>query len=192
MNEISPRDGLSGAWVMLIFPLMGVVMAGLIFVGPPERPLGTSATPTPIPQNARIGQPAPDFSADTPDGQTYTLSQLRGSPVAINFWATWCAPCEAEMPALQDAQRRHADPGLTILAVNGGEPPEVVTAFMDDLGLTFPALLDPDGEIADLYGVHALPTTVFVDAQGNISAVHLGPLTDGLIDRYLRGMDEGT
>lgn len=141
--------------------------------------------PTPIAEAAAVGATAPDFTAVTPAGDEIALSDYRGQPVAINFWATWCAPCEVEMPALQAATERHSDAGLAVLAVNAGEGAETVETFMDERGLTFPALLDPDGDVLDLYEVRVFPTTVWVGADGVVRAKHLGPLDDALIDRYV-------
>ena len=108
-----------------------------------------------------MGKPAPDFTAETLGGDTITLGDLRGSPVALNFWATWCVPCTVEMPALESAAARYADQNLVVLAVNAGEPANVVGAFMDEYNLTFPALLDPDGGILDLYAIRKPDTYGF-------------------------------
>jgi peroxiredoxin len=89
------------------------------------------------------------------------------------------------MPVLQRATERYAEQGLVILAVNAGESANMVQAYMEALGLTFPALLDPDGSIIELYGIQAFPTTVWIDAQGIIQAKHLGPLSSDLIDGYM-------
>jgi len=141
--------------------------------------------PTPIPDRVSEGKPAPDFTGRTTNGEMISLSDYRGSSVAVNFWATWCAPCRVEMPALQAAY----DAGkVTVLAVNAGEPEDAIQAYMDELGLTFPAVLDPSGDILDLYGVRVFPTTVWVDRQGIVRAEHLGPLTADLIDQYSQEM----
>jgi cytochrome c biogenesis protein CcmG/thiol:disulfide interchange protein DsbE len=95
------------------------------------------------------------------------------------------------MPALESAAARHADQNLVVLAVNAGESPGTVRAFMDEYNLTIPALLDRDGAILDLYTVRAFPTTVWVDADGIVQAEHLGPLTDNLIDQYVAELVEG-
>jgi thiol-disulfide isomerase/thioredoxin len=128
------------------------------------------------------GKPAPVFTGMTAEGETISLSDYRGSPVAVNFWATWCAPCRVEMPVLQEAY----DAGqIVVLAVNAGESGGTVQAYMDELGLTFPAVLDPNGDILDLYAVRVFPTTVWVDGEGLVRAEHLGPLTPELIDQYI-------
>lgn len=146
----------------------------------------------PVPQPIHVGEPAPDFQAITPDGVPVALRDYRGSVVALNFWATWCVPCRTEMPALQTASQSFADGELVILAVNAGESRRNVQSYVTELGFTFPALLDPGGAIADLYGIHQLPTTIWIDAEGNIHTRHVGPLTGNQIESYLLKLLETT
>ncbi len=163
----------------------GAVMAlAVLSAGPRSAPApGQTALPTAIPDRVIVGEPAPDFSASTQAGGVIRLSSLyRDTPVAVNFWATWCGPCRVEMPALQQA---FAAGQINVVAVNAGEQPEVVSAYMQELGLTFPAALDPDGSIIALYGIRVFPTTVILDSRGIVRAEHLGPLTPDLIDRYV-------
>ena len=89
------------------------------------------------------------------------------------------------MPELQSASSRYADEGLIVLGVNGGEPASQVKDYLDELKLTFPSVLDPDGRIAVSYGVYAMPTTIWIDDEGIIRAKHLGPLTEHDINGYL-------
>lgn len=158
------------------------------------RPTGTSPAGNggliSITEPATVGQPAPGFSANTPDGQKIDLGGFRGSPVALNFWATWCAPCGLEMPELQNAVTRYSDQNLVVLGVNAAEPADQVKSYMAELKLTFPTVIDEDGSIANQYGVYAFPTTIWIDAQGVIRARHLGPLTTSDIDRYVADLLE--
>lgn len=165
----------------------GIAMGLLTAFGPQRAPGvgGQGGLPTPVPDRSAAGSSAPDFTAQTADGETIVLSDLRGRPVALNFWATWCAPCRVEMPELQSASERYAEDGLVILAVNAGESAETVRGFMDELGLTFPAVLDPDGEIVSLYGVRVFPTTIWIDVEGVIRGQHFGALDESLIERYM-------
>ena len=133
-----------------------------------------------------IGAPAYDFTLQDLDGKAVTLSDLQGHPVILNFWATWCAPCRIEMPEFQAVYENHPDGELAIVAVNLDEPADRVTKFFrDDLGLTFTALLDDGGVIADQYGVFTYPTTYFLNADGVVTAVHRGSLTEKYIEDYL-------
>ena len=131
----------------------------------------------------RIGALAPDFAWVDPTGQLRTLASLRGRPIVINFWATWCVPCREEMPALERAAVAHPD--IAFLAVDLQEDGDRVRAFFDSLGLkTLQPLLDPNGSVARRYVVFSLPTTFFVDRTGTI--VHLeigGPMKDEAIAR---------
>lgn len=164
----------------------GLLMAVLILFNPLEASqTAGGGAPTPVPAAVREGELAPDFTAQTATGETVSLAEMRGRPVLINFWATWCGPCRVEMPALQSATERHADEGLTVLAVNAMEPADQVQDYMNELELTFPAVLDPDGDIIDLYGVRVFPTTVVVGSDGRVLAQHFGALTDELIDEYV-------
>jgi peroxiredoxin len=128
---------------------------------------------------------APDFNLLTPEGEEIRLSELRGQPVLINFWATWCAPCRIEMPAIQDRFIKFADEDFVVLAVDFDEPVGDVVAFRDELELTFPILLDPGAEIQLLYRIRGYPSSFFVDEQGLIQVQHIGVMTEGQLDENL-------
>ncbi len=119
---------------------------------------------------------ASDFSLTSLTGETIRLQDLLGKPVVMNFWATWCAPCELEMPLFQEYYAKYA-PELEILAINFGEPVTDVQAFVNRLALTFPVLLDPDGKVSDLYRVRALPVTFFIDREGVVQSMYLGTIS---------------
>ncbi len=141
------------------------------------------------------GQPAPDFTLQTPDGQTVRLSELRGKPVMINFWATWCGPCQVEMPLFIDAYTKNKDK-LVVLGVDVQEQPAQVTAFAQKMGLNFPLVIDPDGEVSTIYQVRGLPTTIFVNADGIVEAAHRGailsrPQLEPYLAQILRGAEGG-
>lgn len=129
-----------------------------------------------------VGSPAPDFTLQTPQGESISLSDLRGQVVLINFWATWCAPCRVEMPAIQARYNRG---GFSALAIDFDESAELVRAFVDELSLSFPVLLDPGGEIQNLYRVRGYPTSFFVDADGIIRVFHIGDMSETELDNYL-------
>jgi len=123
----------------------------------------------------KTGFLAPDFTLTSTDGETVKLSALRGRPVILNFWATWCPPCRAEMPAIEEAWQRYKADGLLILGVNQGESKGVVESYArQEVGTTFPLLLDQTTEVGAIYGVRALPTTVFIDAEGRIQELKVG------------------
>ncbi len=120
------------------------------------------------------GNPAPDFQLQDIEGQTVTLSSLRGSPVMINFWASWCGPCRDEMPFLQQIYEDRDSYGVTLITINLRESLSVVTQFMQSNNLSFPVLLDTDGSVSLNYNVSGIPTTFFIDKDGIIKEKRLG------------------
>jgi peroxiredoxin len=136
---------------------------------------------TPAP---RQGFLAPDFELENESGQKVRLSDFRGQPVLINFWASWCPPCQAEMPAMQQVHDAYAKQGYVILAVNTTfqDQKTAALAFVQEHGLTFPILFDLDGKTSNLYAVRSMPTSFFIDTQGIIRDVVIGgPMSEGLL-----------
>ena len=127
---------------------------------------------------AKVGEAAPDFVLeDASTGRAVKLSDYRGRPVVLNFWATWCVPCRSEMPDLQRAYEQRAQSGdLVVIGVDDKEPANVVTAFTHDLGVTFPILLDRTSNVRSHYGVVGLPGTFFIDRNGVIRSQNFGPV----------------
>jgi peroxiredoxin len=146
----------------------------------------TAANPNSLVVGIQRGQLAPDFTVTLVDGSTLSLSDLRGQIVLLNFWATWCVPCRAEMPEFQQAFEANQDQGFTVLAVNLLETPTQIQAFADELGLSFPLALDPNGEINSLYRVAGYPSTYIIDRQGVILAVNIGPVTATQVQEWVR------
>ena len=122
------------------------------------------------------GTTAAEFELVDLKGDNHRLSQYRGKVVLLNFWATWCTPCTKEMPAMQEAYDRLKDKGLVVLAVNELEDVDKVRAHIEEYAHTFPVLLDPDNDVANLYGVYGLPVTVFIDQQGVVQEYLKGGL----------------
>ena len=134
------------------------------------------------------GHPAPDFTLESMTGDPLTLSDLRGKAVVINFWATWCPPCRAEMPELQAAHEAYSPGGLVVLGVNQAEDRAVVQAYLDELGLTFPVVLDAQYQAADLYSVNSLPTTFFIDRDGVIRDMVVGQMNAALLSERIKSI----
>lgn len=141
------------------------------------------------PAAPKVGAPAPDFELERLSGELLRLEELRGQPVLVNFWATWCIPCEIEMPLLQDRYERH--PELQVLAVNFAEPASQVQRFVDEHGLSFDILLDPRAIVQSAYRVRGYPTTYFIDGEGVVQAVHIGILLEKQLDDYLKDIGVG-
>lgn len=129
--------------------------------------------------SAHVGRQALRFDLERLDSGRIDLALLRGRPVIINFWASWCAPCRVEMPYLIYAWREHNGHGLQILAVNltDQERRKDVVRFVSELEMPFPVLLDTRGKVRELYDLSSLPTTVFLDSAGVVRSVQSGPLT---------------
>jgi thiol-disulfide isomerase/thioredoxin len=122
----------------------------------------------------KAGQRAPNVTLLDLQGSQVRISDFKGKPLVINFWATWCPPCRAEIPELDAVYREYRDKGLEVLGIDYGEDAETVRAFMKGMDVSYRVVVDPGSEAADRYRVAALPTSFFVDAEGVIQAVHLG------------------
>ena len=133
------------------------------------------STPAPA-QGSQVGNLAPNFQFQNPDGQTVALSDLQGRPVMLNFWATWCGPCRIEMPFIQEVfeDKVWSDQGLILLTVNGGESPAKVERFMRDNSHSFPVLIDGKSNVSRAYNVRGIPTTFFIDKDGIIQDIKIG------------------
>ncbi|MGQ9927892.1 MAG: TlpA family protein disulfide reductase [Chloroflexaceae bacterium] len=134
------------------------------------------------------GDPAPDFSYTLPDGMTVRLSDLRGTPVVLNFWASWCLPCVEEMPILQAAYAA-AEGKLVVLAVNRNELPAAIARFTASTPVTFPLIANIGGDIGDRYAVNSLPVTYFIRRDGTISAWHIGALNKRALTEQLEALE---
>lgn len=182
-------------WSYLVIGALLGLSAGLVaWGGFPERttPAALSEATALTPVAAPVaGGLAPDFEALTLSGARFSLLEARGRIVVLNFWATWCEPCRAEMPSLESRSRTHESAGLTVVGVNFDEAAELVSAFQSELGLTFPIVLDPGARIQTQYQVLGYPTTFFVDRSGVIQFVHIGSMDEAELDGYLREMGLG-
>ena len=139
------------------------------------------------------GTPAPPFALERLDGPPVELSRLRGRVVLVNFWATWCKPCEEEMPAMERLYRELRDEGFELLAVSVDDEREPVVRFRDRLGLTFPILLDPGQAVASAYQTFRFPESLLVDRRGGIVERYIGikPWDDPTYVQRIRRLLEG-
>ncbi len=118
--------------------------------------------------------PAPRFLSTTVDGKKIGSDEIKGKLVLLNFWATWCPPCRLEMPSMERLYKEFKGDGLEIVAVNFMESEKPIRSFLKENGFTFPVLFDKKGEIAQSYGVHALPVTFLIGRNGNLLAKSMG------------------
>jgi peroxiredoxin len=155
---LGSRGGAIAAAVLVAI----VVFAALWATGPPPDPI-------------RPGQVAPEFTLPSLDGAPVSLADLRGKVVLLNFWATWCKPCEDEMPAMQRLHQALAGTDFVLLAVSTDETREPVEAFRKRLGLDFPILLDPGKEVSVAYQTYRYPESYLIGRDGKILARYIGP-----------------
>ena len=150
-------------------------------------------TPRPAPsagdflaaQALTVGTPAPNFRLPLLDGGEIDLSALRGRPVLVNFWASWCAPCRAEMPALERVAQSYEQAGLVVVGINQLEDPNTVRQFVQEFGISFPIALDRDGTVSRDWRVYGIPQTYLIDADGVIRKAWVGPVTEDSVSRAL-------
>lgn len=158
----SPLTGRAG-----VLALAGVLLAGCGIEAPQGPP--------------RAGDPLPAFAAAGLDGAEVRLADYRGQALILNLWATWCPPCRAEMPYLQELQDEFGAAGLRVVGVSvddtGARPS--LEAFLRESGVTYDILLDPDMITMDLFGVLGLPATFLVDPSGTVTHVRTGPVMEG-------------
>lgn len=207
----STRQRMFGVVALLAAIVFGLVVVAVYVLGsgddgqtPPAAPTsdlpfgGTpipdvAGMPTPFPdtgplspQRPEVGQPAPDFALrDARDPEAVTrLSDYEGRPLILNFYASWCEPCGREMPAFREAVTQ-SEGELAILLVNFLENQEKALEILATLEVDFPAVLDPNGAVADHYRVRNLPTTLFIGADGVVSAIRQGEVTKADLEREL-------
>lgn len=174
MHTLSPQRYKLVSFIVLIF---GAAWIGISA----SFPGGTSERGIQAPQEGFL---APDFSLETLDGTTIALSDLRGQPVLVNLWASWCGPCRLEMPAMERIYGEYKSKGFEILAVNTSYQDNLVDveAFVNEHNLTFPILLDKDRSAAQQYQLLALPSSFFIDRDGIIQEVVFGgPMAEALL-----------
>ena len=142
-----------------------------------------------LPQLASSGETTSDrlpplrLSCLTP-GPTIDLAALSGRPVLVNLWASWCGPCREEMPVLQAAHERYGEQ-VQFLGVDSKDITEAGAALLDDLDITYPQVIDAEGELLNHLGVPGLPVTILLDDVGGIAATHVGPLDEESIEELL-------
>lgn len=123
---------------------------------------------------AEASGPAPMFTLDTPGGETNSLAQFKGQVVMLNFWATWCGPCQQEMPLLDQMYKKYKPAGFTLIGVNVDKEAPPVKTLLARRPVSFPVLLDPQSQVSKSYHVDEMPSTVLIDRKGNIRFVHRG------------------
>jgi cytochrome c biogenesis protein CcmG/thiol:disulfide interchange protein DsbE len=175
--------------ILVVLVVVAVVLpagAALLDRGDPAtrlKPVTSSSAPAA--QTYPPGTPAPALRLPGLDGGQVDLAALRGRPVVVNFWATWCEPCVREFPLLRSAAADHRDQRLVVVGVLTGDRPAAARAFVRRHRATWPVGLDPDATAAGRWGAVGLPHTYFVRADGTLASHQLGELTPASLDRQL-------
>lgn len=170
-------------WVIIGASVMGLCLLGCLGIGlvavfaPAIYQYSLNSS------SLKIGDSAPDFELTSLTGEAIRLSQFNGQPVLLSIGATWCPDCRLEAPLLEEVHRSH--PELVVLLVDSGESADVVQEFADEFGLTHPILLDTDSAVLEQYQVFAIPTVLFIDADGIIQAKVIEGVTPQLLAKYL-------
>lgn len=165
--------------------LAASVIAGIALVGAMALiAVGFTRDPGRI-DSPLVGRVAPEFRLTSLGGTTVDLASLRGRPVVLNFWASWCIPCRDEAPLLRAAQERYATRDVAFLGIVYQDSAASAKAFVDHYGIAYPSLLDPDGRTALDYGVYGIPETYFIAADGAIRAKQIGPLDAASLERQI-------
>ncbi|HVM31047.1 MAG TPA: TlpA disulfide reductase family protein [Candidatus Limnocylindrales bacterium] len=139
-----------------------------------------------MPGSTLLNEPAPDFELERLDGSgTLRLADLRGRPVLVNFWASWCLPCREEFPLFREVRDRHHQDGLEIVGVVHRDGPEAARRFAAEEGGDWPMVLDPDELAWRAYGGQLLPITFFIDREGVVRSVSFGPPPRQVLDQHL-------
>lgn len=163
--------------LLISLTVAAIVLGSVILVG-----LQFGGTALVGPGALRSGTTAPDLTLSMSTGESVTLADLRGKPVWLTFWATWCPPCRTEMPDLQEAYQTSAPGRYHYIAVNFGEDATTVIKFAREIGYTLPVAMDPFAESAVVYQVLNLPTHYFIDAKGTIREVYSGAMTKSQVE----------
>jgi peroxiredoxin len=191
-----PRSGGGISPLLILFfttGLIGLAIALAMLAAENPSPSGIQALNQSNPvASAGSRRPAPQFTLAALDGNTISLADLRGRPVFLNFWRTDCPPCVDELPDLQRFAQEQGEDGAVVLALNQGESPEAIAAFLEAIGVTdLDVLLDPDSFLSGDYLVRGLPTTYIIDEEGMIADFHLGVLSVEQAYAYLDEINAG-
>jgi peroxiredoxin len=172
-RKVSSRE----RWYIVFSVAVAVILITVVWVL-------TGRNNAALPSVSEVNRPAPDFTLPALDGDDVQLRDYRGQIVLINFWGSWCEPCRRETPALQAAYEQFHDQGLVVIGVNlfddeqtQGNTRDDLQSFVEQYGVSYPIALDVEGQVARDYSIYPIPTSLFIDAQGNIRYMRFSELT---------------
>ncbi|MEO6458563.1 MAG: redoxin domain-containing protein [Chloroflexia bacterium] len=183
MTDQPPRPTLRvpfRVWLLIVLIVGIATIAYFALLSTRPDTIGAS------PFKLRIGAVAPDFDlSNVQTDEQVKLSALRGRPVWINFWATWCPPCKAEMPLIQEKYSKYRDRGLAVIGIDMREDPAEVRAFTSANNFEWTFVVDSDGQVTNRYFMSGIPMHVFIDADGVIQALYVGDLQASSMEQFL-------
>ncbi len=161
---------------------VGLIITGMVVVKSlPKGSTGTEYSVVP----ASVNFPAPELTLFNLSGNQVNLSDYRHDIVLVNNWATWCPPCKMEMPTLLKYYQEHSNDGFMLISIEAGEPAQEVSSFVDEYGLTFPVLLDPDNQSLAAFRNSSLPSSYVIDLQGNVVLAWTGPISLEMLEKFV-------
>ena len=184
--------------IFVIIGLLGLVGWGIYddFFSSTKTPRTFQTSKSASHKTANIGiqegEKAPDFQLQTLSGKDIKLSDIEGKKVILNFWATWCPPCKAEMPHIQEFYQDQKKNNVEVLSVNettAEKDPNNVGTFIDNYGLTFPVLLDRSGEVGQTYQAFTIPTSYIIDTKGIIQKKIVGPMDKEMMTELIKSIN---
>lgn len=185
--------------LLLVAVLIGVMVAGIVKKNIEETTefdniaLGSEVEFLATKEGLELGETAPDFELETLEGEAVKLSDYRGKKVILNFWATWCPPCRAEMPHMQKYYEHQAEKdNVEVLAVNlttKDHGMEKITSFVSEYKLSFPILLDSKGAMGSVYQAVTIPTSYILDTEGRVQSKFVGPMDQETIVKLIKNIE---
>ena len=169
----------------VILMAFGLALIGFAFLtmALPKSEGSASSSSSVVP--APVNYPAPELSLETVDGRIEALADYRENIVLVNNWATWCPPCKAEMPTLAAYYTEHREEGFTVIAIEAGDPIDVVSPFVQSYNLTFPVWLDPKGASLRAFGNGNLPNSYVIDRSGTVRYAWTGEINGATLEKYV-------
>ena len=169
-------------WAAVLLALAGSVALAL---ARGREPVATGIPRSALEPTGLVGKPMPAVTLFDLDGRPVSVSDLRGRPVLLNFWATWCIPCRAEMPELQYESRKFGD-SVRIIGVDEGEPVADIRQFVTEIGVTYPMWRDPSDQVDRILKAPGLPYSIYMDRNGKVRTVKIGLMVRAYIDDQLK------
>jgi len=172
--------------IPLVFIGAGLIVLGVVAAVTLLKPGSLSTDLSVAPSTVNF--PAPELTLNDLNGERVSISDYSSQIVLINNWATWCPPCRQEMPTLLKYYNKHIEDGFTLVGINAGDPPDDVARFVDEYGLTFPILLDPNKKSLINFRNANLPSSYVIDRDGKVILAWTGPISNAMLEKYVTPM----